>query len=197
VTVFWVYVQIIIIGFLGSFDDGRALAISGPGLADSAGVEYVCSTSVGSDYIEKDDEARSVYRLFLRREYRRAFYELSETHSSGRDCLLFALSFFTQYLILPFLAVAGFFFLTANRRLSPIFCNTSEKEEIWGILKPMMIVCLANATLIHFAFNPLSGNYIEKVCVSVFLHNKPVGASLRNYFSSGISLFVIPIYYMS
>jgi len=129
------------------------------------------------------------------REYKAAFREVSEIRSTPKDYLLFALSFFER-LIQALLVVASLFLLSVIPRLSQTFCIPSDKEDVWATLKGMIIVVLLLFFLPHFTFNPFAPNYIEKVCLSVYLYNEPTIPLSQYYFSNGISLVIIPIYYM-
>lgn len=150
---------------------------------------------MASDDWNNSDESTTVYELFRVREYKKAFHVLSQINSTGKDCLFLALSFFTP-LIPPLLVIATLFLFSAHGRLSSTFCNTHGMENVFPTLKAMIIVVLLAFSLPHFIFNPLSKNYIEKVCLSVYLYDKRVGTSQEYFLSNLIALFLIPIYYM-
>lgn len=188
-------IHIVLWVFLACIGDAKGFAASGSVVKDSGETEYVRSQPIALNYSREDAQAGYVHGWFSAREYRAAFYALSEFYPSGKDCLLFAVSFF-KHVIPPFLVVVALFVLSATRRLSPIFCHRSERQEILGTLKVLMIVFLVVILLPHFAFNPFAPHYFEKVCISVYLHDWQVGGSLRYFLPSGISLVIIPIYYM-
>lgn len=189
--VFCVYVQIILAATVGCLE----VPVCGSVVTHSGATAYADSIYIASNNAHGEDESTSVYRLSRRGEYEAAFRQLSETHATAKDCLLFMLIFFKP-LLPPLSVMAMLFFFSANRRLSTIFCNASEEEKIWRILKPIMIVIVLFYALPHFAFNPLSKNYVEKVSLSVYLYNKQFGTFQQYALPNFITLLIIPIYYM-
>ena len=110
--------------------------------------------------------------------------------------MLFMWGFF-KFLVPPFILLFLMFFLSTNRRLSPVFCHTtSTTSEMLGVVGSIMLFFILLLIMPHVFFNPLAPYYREKVITWMYLWKNPPEIQWRYLLSTIIPLVVLPAFLM-